>query len=111
MFEQQSYRYDLPAEPLREGDLFYTSNEIGRWKFDNRIYAIFAGAAVFVFAFLGIAGQTPLLTARGCDSPFVGRVCQVLDMAYVGTMLYGTDREYIDAEYDKIDLNEAEVVW
>ena len=110
MFEQQSYAYDVPADELREGDLFY-KHEVGRWKFDNRIYAIFAGAAVFIFAFFGVIAQTPILTARGCDSPFVGRVCQVLDMAYVGTMLYGTDREYIDAEYEKIDLNEAEVVW
>ncbi len=110
MFDQQSYAFDVPAEPLREGDLFY-KYEVGRWKLDNRIYGIFAGAAVFIFAFFGVLAQTQILTARGCESPFVGRVCQVLDLAYVGTMLYGTDREYIDAEYDKIDLNEAEVVW
>lgn len=110
MFEQHSYAFDVPAEPLREGDLFY-KYEVGRWKLDNRIYGIFAGAAVFIFAFFGVLAQTQILTARGCESPFVGRVCQVLDLAYVGTMLYGTDREYIDAEYDKIDLNEAEVVW
>lgn len=110
MFEQQSYAYDVPAEDLREGDLFY-KHEVGRWKFDNRLYGIFAGSAVFIFAFFGVLAQTPILTARGCDSPFVGRVCQVLDMAYVGSMLYGTDREYIDAEYDKIDLDQAEVVW
>jgi hypothetical protein len=110
MFEQQSYSFDTPAEPLREGDLFY-QHEIGRWKFDNRIYTIFAGAAVFIFAFFGVLAQTPILTARGCDSPFVGRVCQVLDMAYVGAMIYGTEREYVDAAYDKIDLNDAEVVW
>ncbi|MEO5860549.1 MAG: hypothetical protein ABIR33_16580 [Pyrinomonadaceae bacterium] len=110
MFEQHSYAFDVPAEPLREGDLFY-KHEVGRWKFDNRLYAIVAGSAVFIFAFFGVVAQTPFLTARGCDSPFVGRVCQVLDMAYVGTMLYGTDREYIDAEYEKIDLKESEVVW
>lgn len=111
MFEQQSYAFDVPAEPLREGDLFY-QHEVGRWKIDNRIMAIFAGSAVLIFAFFGVLAQTPmLLTARGCESPFVGRVCQVLDMTYVAAMIYGTDREYIDAEYDKIDLNDAEVVW
>lgn len=111
MFEQQSYAFDVPAEPLREGDLFY-QHEVGRWKIDNRIMAIFAGSAVLIFAFFGVLAQTPmLLTARGCESPFVGRVCQVLDMTYVAAMIYGTDREYIDAEYDKIDLDQAEVVW
>lgn len=110
MFEQQSYAYDVPAEDLREGDLFY-KHEVGRWKFDNRIYGIFAGAAVFIFAFFGVLAQTPILTARGCDSPFVGRVCQVLDMAYVGTVLFGTEREMADADYERTQLEEADIVW
>lgn len=110
MFDQQSYAFDVPAEPLREGDLFY-KHEVGRWKFDNRLYAIVAGSAVFIFAFFGIVAQTPFLTARGCDSPFVGRVCQVLDMAYVGSVLFGTEREMADAEYERTQLAEADVVW
>lgn len=110
MFDQHSYAFDVPAEPLREGDLFY-KHEVGRWKFDNRLYAIVAGSAVFIFAFFGIVAQTPFLTARGCDSPFVGRVCQVLDMAYVGSVLFGTEREMADAEYERTQLGEADVVW
>src|SRR5688572_757688 len=110
MFEQESYSFEEPAEPLRQGDLFY-KYEVGRWQLNNRIYAILAIAAVINFTFFGVLAQTNILTARGCDSPFVGRVCQVLDMAYVGAMLYGTDREYVDAAYDKIDINDAEVVW
>ncbi|MEQ1765757.1 MAG: hypothetical protein ABL984_21700, partial [Pyrinomonadaceae bacterium] len=110
MFEQQSYAFDVPAEPLREGDLFY-KHEVGRWTFDNRIYAIIAGSAIFLFAFFGLVAQTPILTARGCDSPFVGRVCQVLDMAYVGSVLFGTEREMADAEYERTQLGEADVVW
>lgn len=110
MFEQQSYSYEPPAEPLREGDLFY-KYEVGRWRFDNRIYTILAVAAVLNFAFLGILAQTNVLTARGCDSPFVGRVCQVLDMAYVGAVLFGTEREMADVEYERTEIGEADVVW
>jgi len=110
MFEQQLYAFDTPAEPLREGDLFY-KYEVGRWKFNNRIYTILAVAAVLNFAFLGALAQTNILTARGCDSPFVGRVCQVLDMAYVGAVLFGTEREMADVEYDRTELGEADVVW
>ena len=110
MFEQQSYAFDVPAEPLREGDLFY-QHEVGRWKFDNRLYAIIAGSAVFIFAFFGGIAQTPFLTARGCDSPFVGRVCLVLDMAYVSSALFGTEREMADVEYERTQLGEADVVW
>lgn len=110
MFEQESYNFEVPAEPLREGELFY-NYEIGRWSLSRRIYTILGVSALLNLAFFGIIAQTNVLTARGCDSPFVGRVCQVLDMAYVGTMLYGTDREYVDAVYDKIDLNDAEITW
>lgn len=110
MFEQESYSFEVPAEPLREGDLFY-NYEVGRWSLSRRIYTILGVSAILNLAFFGIIAQTNVLTARGCDSPFVGRVCQVLDMAYVGTMLYGTEREYVDAVYDKIDLNDAEITW
>ena len=109
MFEQASY-FEVPEEPLREGDPFF-NYEVGTWRFDNRIYAIFAIAAFFNFAVLGLLAQTNFLTARGCDSPFVGRVCQVLDMAYVGTVLFGTERDYVDAEYERTELGDAEVVW
>jgi hypothetical protein len=110
MFEQESYSFEVQAEPLREGDLFY-QYEIGSWTLTRRIYTILGISALLNLAFIGVLGQTNVLTTRGCDSPFVGRVCQVLDMAYVGTVLFGTEREYVDAAYDKIDLDDAEVTW
>ncbi|MCV4732239.1 hypothetical protein OFB80_30570, partial [Escherichia coli] len=84
------------AEPLHEGDLFY-NYEIRGWEPSRRIYSIIGVSIILNLLFIAVIGQTNVLTARGCDSPFVGRVCQVLDMAYVGSVLFGTDREYIDA--------------
>ena len=110
MFEQESYKYEVRAEPLHEGDLFY-NHEVGTWKFDNRIYAILVISLVLNLSFLGFAAQTNLLMAKGCDSPWVGRVCQVLDMAYVGAILFGTDREYADAVYERTQLEDVEVTW
>jgi len=110
MFEQESYKFDVLAEPLREGDLFY-NHEVGTWKFDNRIYAILALSLILNLGFLGFAAQSNLLMAKGCDSPWVGRVCQVLDMAYVGAVLFGTDREYADAVYERTQLEDVEVTW
>lgn len=112
MFEQESYSFDAtPVEPLREGDLFY-KYEVGRWSLSRRIYTILGVSALLNLAFFTVIAQTPVLTARGCDSPFVGRVCQVLDMAYVGSALFGTDREMADVEYTRTKLGEAEeVVW
>ena len=44
---------------------------------------------------------------KGCESPLVGRVCDVLDTVYVSSMLFGTDRDYVDAVYDKTELGDA----
>jgi hypothetical protein len=48
---------------------------------------------------------------KGCDSPLVGSVCQALDTVYVGAMLFGTDREYVDAAYEKTDLADADITF
>lgn len=110
MFEQHSYKFEAPSEPLREGDPFF-DYEVGTWKFDNRIYAILVISLLINLSFLGVVAQTNVLMAKGCDSPWVGRVCQVLDMAYVGTVLFGTEREYADAVYERTELEDAEVTW
>lgn len=110
MFEQQSYSFEAPAEPLHEGDLFY-EHEVGTWKFDNRIFAILGISLLLNLSFLGVVAQTNVLMAKGCDSPWVGRVCQVLDMAYVGTILFGTEREYADAVYERTEMGDVEVTW
>lgn len=110
MFEHETYSFDTAAEPLKEGDLFY-GYEVGRWHLSTRLYSIIAISALLNLGIIGVLAQTNFLTARGCDSPFVGRVCQVLDMSYVAAVLFGTKREYVDAAYETADLSESEVVW
>ena len=56
-------------------------------------------------AVLAFVAQTNVLTMRGCDSPWVGRVCQVVDMTYVSALLFGTDREYADVAYERTELS------
>src|SRR5687768_14873981 len=110
MFEQPLYERETVTTPLHEGDLFY-DYEIQGWNLSSRIYKILGVSALFnIFALL-IFAQTSLLTMKGCDSPLVGRVCQVLDVVYVGSMLFGTDRDYVDAIYDKTDLGDAEITY
>ena len=110
MFEQSLYESEPVATPLQQGDLFH-NYEVRNWELSKRIYQILGvSALVNVFA-LFIFAQTSLLTMKGCDSPLVGRVCQVLDTVYVGTMLFGTEREYVDAAYDKTDLGDSEITF
>lgn len=110
MFEQQLYNQPTAAPNTYEGDLFH-NYEIRNWNFTPRLYKILAVSAIANLLVIFIIGQTNLLTMRGCDSPFVGRVCQVLDTVYVGAMIFGTDREYVDAEYDRIDLADADITY
>lgn len=95
--------------PLAEGDLF-RHYEIKSWELSPRIYKILAISAILNIAAVLFAAQTSLLTRKGCDSPLVGSVCQVLDTVYVGSLLFGTQREYVDAVYDKTKLGDDEDV-
>lgn len=110
MFEQSLYDTEPVAAPTSEGDLFHTY-EIKTWEFGPRIYKILAMAAVGNLFALLVFGQTSLLTMKGCDSPLVGRVCEALDVVYVGAMIFGTDRDYVDQVYEKTDLGDAEITF
>jgi hypothetical protein len=112
MFEQSLYNQEAfaPAPESHEGELFY-KYEIKNWEFSPRIYKILAGATIANLLLIMIVGQTSLLTMKGCDSPFVGRVCQVLDTVYVGSILFGTPRDYVDQAYEKTELADADVTF
>jgi hypothetical protein len=110
MFEQSLYEQRPVAAPLREGDLFH-NYEIKSWNMSSRIYKILGLSAVGNIIAILVVAQTSLLTMKGCDSPLVGSVCQVLDTVYVGSKLLGTDREYVDAEYDTIKLEDEDITY
>ena len=110
MFEQSLYEPEMIAEPTVEGDLFH-NYEIRNWDLGPRIYKILGMAGAANLLAILIVAQTSLLTMKGCDSPLVGRVCQVLDTVYVGSMMFGTDREYVDAVYEKTELSDADVTF
>lgn len=108
MFEQ-SYVNTAPAEPLHEGDFLY-HYELPSWQLGPRLYQILGASIAVNLVLLAIFGQASFLTAKGCDGPLVGKVCQVLDTVYIGTMLFGTDREYADVEYDPTRLSKDDDV-
>ncbi len=110
MFEQSLYEQEPVEEPSNEGDLFGTY-EIKSWSISPRIYKIIGMSVVVNILALLVFAQTSLLTMKGCDSPLVGGVCQVLDTVYIGALLFGTDREYVDADYEKTELGDAEITY
>src|SRR5204863_7020444 len=76
-----------------------------------RIYKIFAIAGAANILALLLVAQTPLLTMKGCDSPLVSSVCQALDTVVVGAQIFGSERDYIDAAYEKTDLGDVDVTF
>jgi hypothetical protein len=95
---------------MQEQELFQ-SYEVKNWDFNPRIYKILAASAVFNILALFVVGQTNLLTTKGCDSPLVGGVCQVLDTLYVsGTVLATDTRTIDDPESGKLP-EDAEIIW
>ncbi len=85
--------------------------EIKPWNFSPRIYKILAVSAVLnVFAVV-VLSQTNLLTRKGCESPFVASVCQVLDAVYISSSLLGTDSEFVSKEYQKNELEDADITY
>ncbi len=110
MFEQPLYNQEPVATPQQAGDLFH-NYEIKNWILTPRIVKILAISAVGNVLAILLVAQTSLITMKGCDSPLVGSVCQVLDTVYVGSMLFGTDREYIDEVYEHTDLGDADITF
>jgi hypothetical protein len=110
MFEQELYDSEVSEVRSRPGDLFY-NYEIKNWNFTPRLYKILGASAIFNIVALVVIASSGMLTTRGCDSPFVGRVCQVLDTVYVGSLIFGTDSEYADVDYTKTELEDADVTF
>ena len=86
--------------------------EIKNWEFGPRIYKIIAASTVLTILPIIVLGQTDMFSKSACESPFVGRVCQVLDTVYVGAKILAKDTGYYDADYKDIQLQEEnEIIW
>jgi len=84
--------------------------EIKNWEFSPRIYKIL-GAALMVNLLVVLVGGQINLTQKGCDTPFVSGICQVLNTVYIGSTLLGTDGEYVSKEYVRNELEDADITY
>ena len=109
MFEESLFDQQ-PVEPVKEGEFLY-NYEIKSWESLPWVPKILGASAILNIVTILLVGQATFLTAKGCDSPLVSRVCQVLDTVAISAQLFGTDREYVDQVYDKIDLADADVTF
>ncbi|HXH69121.1 MAG TPA: hypothetical protein VNI60_02120, partial [Pyrinomonadaceae bacterium] len=93
----------------QEKELF-ESYEIKNWELSPRLYKILGVALVANLLVVLVAGQINL-TQKGCDTPFVSGICQVLNTVYIGSTLLGTDDEYVSKEYVKNELEDADITY
>ncbi len=96
---------------MQEEQELFQSYEVKNWNFSPRIYKILAASAIFNILALLVVAQSNLLTTKGCDSPLVNKVCQVLDTIYVGGTILTTDTEYISKDFEPTVLEDAEIIW
>ncbi|HEX9961217.1 MAG TPA: hypothetical protein VGB00_09815 [Pyrinomonadaceae bacterium] len=95
---------------MEEKELFQ-DYELKSWELSPRIYKVLGMAvALHLFGFI-VFSQVNLLGTKACDSPYVGKVCQVLDAAYISSILLGTETEFSSRDYDKTEIDEADVTW
>ncbi len=93
-------------------DLF-ESYEINKRAITSNFQKIIAGTVVFHILALAVLSQTGfgLGKSRACQNPLMQTVCEVIDMAYVGSVLAGTDRTSVDSAYIKTELEDAEITF
>ncbi len=110
MFEETQQGQGDQTADAAQAPLF-KNYEIKSWKLSPRIYKILAASLVFNLVAIIVAGQSNLLTRKGCDSPLVGSVCQVLDVVYLGSDVLGTQTQYVDGSSTHIDLGDSEITY
>ena len=94
----------------KEKELF-SGYEIRNWNLSPRIYKIIAASTILNLLGIFVMAQSNLLTRKGCDSPFVSSICQVLETVYAGSSLLGTDAEFVSKEYQKVELEDADITY
>src|SRR5688500_12947595 len=109
--QEQTENISRNAAPVAQEVEFLKDYEIKNWEFTPRVYKILAASAVFNILALLVFAQTNILQARACDSPWVGRVCQVIDTVYLGSTILSSGKEFASLPYERTEIEDAEIVW
>lgn len=89
----------------------FESYEIRGLELGPRLFKILGASVLLNLLFLAVGTQGNLLTRKGCESPMVSKVCSVLDAVYLGSIVISTETEYVDEDYKKTELADAEITW
>jgi len=93
---------------MEEEKELFEDYELKGWKLTPKIYKILGVAATFEILVFVVIGQFNLLSTKACDNAYVGKVCEVLDAAYIGTTFLNGDGwdknpNYIHTKFEEMD--------
>jgi hypothetical protein len=95
---------------MEEKELF-ENYEHKVWEFNPFIYKIIGASVLLHLVGFVTFSQFNLLETKACDSPYVGKFCQVLDAVYVANLVLGKDTDFVDEEYQRTELQDAEITY
>lgn len=112
MLEEKAEVQETASAPVNTPEVpLFKNYEIRSWKLSPRIYKILSASLVLNVVAILVMGQSNMLTRKGCESPLVGGVCQVLDMMDLGGELLGMDSGYVDGQFTNIDLANSDITF
>lgn len=89
-----------------DNDLPLQNYEIKGWALSDKLYkAIIASVIIHSLALITVS-QIDLFGTKACDSPYINKVCQVLETVYTASSLLGTDTEFSSRDYEKTEIPE-----
>ncbi|MGI8493688.1 MAG: hypothetical protein ACR2L1_00025 [Pyrinomonadaceae bacterium] len=94
-----------------DGKELFEDYEIGSWQPNPRLYQILGASLLVHLLFLVTISQFNLLQAKACDSAYIGKVCEVLDAAYLSSVLLGQDTKFSERDYEKTEIDGADITY
>ena len=94
---------------MEEKELF-ENYEHKVWEWTPQLYKLIALATTVNLLGIMVLSQFNIFSTRGCDTPYVGIVCQAMDSAYIASVFYGKGFEADSRAYEKTEISDDEVV-
>lgn len=94
---------------MEEKELF-ENYEHKVWEWTPQLYKLIALATTVNLLGILVLSQFNIFSTRGCDTPYVGIVCQAMDSAYIASVFYGKGFEADSRAYEKTEISDDEVV-
>lgn len=95
---------------MQEQELFQ-QYELKGWQLSPHLYKIIGASAIINIVAFFLMAQANFLTGKTCDSPLASGVCSVVDALYMGAVIGTTDVDYIDDNYIKTELEDADITF